>query len=637
MPDLRPPNDSAPQPAVPTRRLDSWKAIGDYLGRHVTTVQRWEHDESLPVHRLQHEKRGSVYAYTAELDAWLHSRRIGSSSEGSLPIVTIAFPDTGEVTERESRPVPWDELLSGGTEASSKEADPARAQPRRVDVTASQPRLRHQWLLWIAVGAAVGQITLAVPINSPSPSGDGDGVFSLAVLPLKNHSPDQQPDYLVDGMTEALTTDLASRTGVRVIALQSVMQYRDAGKRAPTIAKELGVSALVEGSVQQSGRQIRVDIRLIDGATGRSLWATAVVGDVGKTLALQAEISRAIVRELHLALDPSRSEQARRPTNSEAWDAYLRARFFWNRRTEADMSRAVEWYERAIQLDSSSPLIFAGLADVYATLGPPNTPVSEMISRGTSAAWRAITLDPLMGEAYAALGKLRAYGWDWPGAETSYRQAIERSPGYAPARYWFGSFLANQRRCDEALAQSREAERLDPVSLPGNMVVAGIELKCGRVEQAIRRSKTVLEFDPTFGPSYQTLGRAYLMRGDTSDAIEMLEQALRLSGGRSTTRAALAYTYAMAGRRREAEVIANELIALHTRDKVLAPAWSVAIAYAGLGNHDVTLKWLEHVYDDREEWLEALAADERFKILHSSDRFERLLLRLDFPTVAAVE
>jgi TolB-like protein/Tfp pilus assembly protein PilF len=460
-----------------------------------------------------------------------------------------------------------------------------------------------------------------------------DRIESLAVLPLTNRSPDQQPDYFVDGMTEALVTDLASLSGVRVIARQSVLQYRNSGKPASTIARELKADALVEGAVQRSGQRVRVDIRLIDGTTSRAIWATAYERDVGDALELQAEISRAIVNELHLTLEPSQRARLanRRPSNQEAWDAYLKARFFWNKRTHSDMSRAIEWYERAIQRDPSFAMGYAGLADVYATLGPPNTAISELIARGTTAAEKAIELDPTLGEPYAALGKLRAYAWDWHGAESNYRKAIERAPGYAPARYWFGLFLANQGRCDEAFLEAREAERLDPVSMPGNMVVSSIELRCNRVEQAITRSLTIVEFDSKFASSFEFLGRAYMQQAKVQDAIPMLDRALELSGDKATVLAMRGYAYAAAGRIREAEAVASELAARHERDKLRASAWSVAIAHAGLRRDEATLAWLEHAYADREEWLEALAADERFRHLHRDPRFQRLLNRLGLP------
>jgi len=412
-----------------------------------------------------------------------------------------------------------------------------------------------------------------------------------------------------------------------------VMQYRNSGKPASSIARELRADALVEGSVQRSGSRVRVDIRLIDGKTSGALWASTYERDEGDALALQSDISRAIVRELHLTLAPGQRERlaSRRPSNPAAWDAYLRARFFWNKRTHEDMSRAIEWYERAIRLDPAFPLVYAGLADVYASLGPPNIEISELIARGTAAAEQAIRLDPTIGEPYAALGKLRAYAWDWHGADTNFRTAIERAPGYAPARYWFGAFLANQGRCDEALAQARDAERLDPVSLPGTMVVAIIELRCGRIDQAISRSRMIVEFDPAFGQAYEFLGRAYAIKGDLQGAIGMFERALTLTGGRPTIQAALAVAYAAAGRRAQAEAIATELEARHNRDKVLASAWSVALANAGLGRNERALDWLEHAYADREEWLEALATDERFVNLRSDSKFQRLLSRLGLP------
>ena len=618
--------------ADPNRRLESWKAIADYLGRHVTTLQRWEHEEGLPVHRHHHEKRGSVYAFTSELDDWLVRRSVDPNHDDSpadrAPVAADAPASSSLAAEShhivDTKPQPQ------ATRETTREQT-RESRHRAVGASAIPARERWRFPVWaIAAAAAVGLTIAAGLAKDRWATSKSEQALTLAVLPLSNRSPDQQPDYFVDGMTEALTTDLASLPAIRVIARQSVMQYRDTGKPASTIASELGVSALVEGAVQRSGQRIRVDIRLIDGVTSRSLWASTYERNVGDALGLQADISRAIVSELHMTLAPSQGYalKNRRPSNPEAWDAYLRARFFWNRRTHDDMSRAIEWYERAIQLDSSSPLLFAGLADVYATLGPRNTPVSELIARGTAAANKAIALDPLMGEPHAALGKLRAYDWDWHGAERSYRRAIERAPGYAPGRYWFGSFLANQGRCGQALEQAHEAERLDPVSLPGNMVIAGIELKCDLVPRAVKRVKMILEFDPSFGQAYDYLGRAYLMQGNTTDAISMFHRAQALTGGRATIEAALAFAYAVEGRKDEAEAIASTLAARHAKDKVLASAWSVAIAQAGMKNEGAALTWLEHAYADREEWLEALGADERFRSLHANDRFQRLLERL---------
>jgi TolB-like protein/tetratricopeptide (TPR) repeat protein len=576
-----------------SRRLESWKAIAEYLHRHVTTIQRWEHDEGLPVHRHRHDKRGSIYAYTAELDAWLDAR----STSLDTPVPAVAPLVTGPSPHADAPNAVW-----------------------RFRVRAA--------MLALAIG-----LTIVAGVARGLWPVTGDDAASLAVLPLKNQSPDQLPDYFVEGLTDALTTELATLPRIRLVARQSVMQYRDTTKPASTIARELSVNALVEGAVQRSGQSVRIDIRLIDGRSNQTRWATTYERGVDEALALQKTISRDIVTGLQLALDPSPAEpQAHwRPSNPQASDAYLRARFFWNRRTHDDMQRAVEWYDRAIQLDPASPQLYAGLADVYATLGPPQMPVSEMITRGTAAAEKAIALAPSMGEPYAALGKLRSYGWDWRGAERSFLNAIERAPHYAPARYWYGSFLANQGRCHEARAQAHEAERLDPLSLPGNVVIAGVEIKCGDVARAMDRMTTILELDRTFGQAYDYLGRAYLVHGDTTRAIASLEQAMVFTGQRPTTEATLAGAYAKAGRVSEAESIASALADRHGKDKRLASAWSVALAHAGMRRDDAALTWLEHAYADREGWLEALGMDERLRHLRTHERFQRLARRVGLP------
>jgi TolB-like protein/Tfp pilus assembly protein PilF len=615
-----PPFRVNPCSAASGSRLDSWKAIADYLGRHASTVQRWEQEEGLPVHRHQHEKRGSIYAYRDELDSWLAARSVGRTSIASAASGPVAAEDAEHAAKPPS--------------AQEQQTTQIESMPdNSIALAAVGPAPWKRSIGWVLLVAVLGLTVAGVAETVWSTADKTPPTFSLAVLPLENRSPDRQLDYFVDGITEALMTDLAALSGIRVIARQSVISYRNSDKPASAIARELKVDALLEGAVQLRGERVRVDIRVIDANTSGSIWATTYERDRLDVLALQADISRAVVDELHLTLDPSQRHRlaGRHPTNPEAWDAYLRARFFWNKRTHGDMGQAVQWYERAIERDASFPLAYAGLADVYATLGPPNMLPSELISRGTAAAEKAIELDPQMGEPFAALGKLHSYKWDWRGAEHNYRNAIARAPGYAPARYWFGSFLANHRRCSEALLQAREAERIDPLSSPGNLVVSAIEMRCNRVEQAISRNRRILEFDPGFGPAYESLGRAYLKQGNVEDAIAVLQSAANLTDGRATVLASLAYAHAVAGQTQTAESVAGNLQARHQRGKALASAWSVAIVHAGLGHADAAISWLEHAYDDREEWLEALASDERLLRLHKHDRFQRLLYRLGLP------
>lgn len=601
-------------------RLESWKAIAEYLGRHVTTVQRWEQDEGLPVRRLQHDKRGSIYAFTSDLDAWLAARTVGG------PVGTVESVSEPTTDESPASSVPPAPARLPGVQVQAGRHDGSRTS------TAGPTKVRREFVAAVVVLAAVAASAWLLNRQFPA-RGPSAEAQSLAVLPLENRSPDQQPDYVVDGMTEALITDLASLPALRVIARQSVMQYRHSGKPAADIAHELGVDVLVEGAVQRSGERVRVDIRLIDGGTSRSRWGTTYERGAADALSLQSEISRAIASELRLELEPGdRARMAgRRPVSADAWDAYLRARFFWNKRTEDAMGKAIEWYERAIARDPNFALAYAGLADVYASVGPPRTAGTVLIDRGTRAAEKAIELDPGLGEPLAALGKLRGYAWDWDGAEKFFRAGIDRSPGYPPGRYWYGSFLANLGRCEEALSQAREAERLDPVSLSGNMVVSSIEIRCRRVDEAIARNQMILELDPGYGPAYEFLGRAYLMRGEVARALPLLEKAVALSGDRATTRAALAAAYARAGRTKDAEAIATDLERRHRADKQLASAWSIAVTAVAMSRDDAALEWLEHAFEDREEWLQGLAVDERFERLHPQPRFQHLLHQLRLP------
>jgi TolB-like protein/Tfp pilus assembly protein PilF len=466
MPDELPPPSTRPAAAEgPSDRLDSWKDIAAYLKRDVSTVQRWEKREHMPVHRHPHDKVGTVFAYPSELDAWWRIRcHHAEETEGR------AQPDTPEVV---------------GSSPAELSSDQGHAKPPRAGWT--------RWLLACALALGVGA-AVASAFMLGRRSGTKPAIRALAVLPLENLSGDPSHEYIANGMTDALITELGKTGSLRVIARPSVMKYKGTRTSPSEVARELGVQALVAGSVLRSGDRVQVTAQLIDPSSQRQTWSAVYERDLRDVLTLQREVTAAIAGQLHASLpDPEHARLAKlRPVNPEAYDAVLRARYLSVRTTDADTQAAIALLQRAIALDPDWALAHAELASAYVTrlayVAPEDK--SELEQKAFAASTKALSLDPDSPEAHLARGDL----------------------------LWTNS----QRFAHERAAQEfRRALSLNPNSDHAHRRLARVYVHVGFFEEAIQHAEIALAINPSNAQALNTRAQAVLWMGKAEEALAM--------------------------------------------------------------------------------------------------------------------
>jgi TolB-like protein/Tfp pilus assembly protein PilF len=569
-------------------RLDSWKAIAARLNRDISTVQRWEKREGLPVHRHLHDKRGSVYAYTSEVDAWWDGRRHS---------LDVRAPERG---------------MEGTT-------PPGRFRATRAIVA-----------IGIVVVLLVGAIFWGIDsLREPK------AVESLAVLPFENLSGDSSQDYLADGITDALTTNLARIRTLHVISRTSARQYKSAAKRLPDIARELEVDAILEGAVSRNGDRVRVSAQLIDARSDRHIWADSYDRELREIPTLGSDVARAVAAQVGIRLTPQedgRLTQAGR-VNAEAYDLYLRGRYLWNQRTEVQLLKAIEYFQRAIEKDQSFAPAYAGLADTYGLFGfslYAAMPAAEAEQRAEAAARRALQLDDTLAEAHAALGGIyHRSKWNWVEAQRELQRAIELNPGYAPGHQTYALYLATVGRQQDALAAIRRALQLDPASPIINAAVGRQFIFARQWDDAIEQLQKTIELQPTFMAAYHRLGQAYGAKEMYTEAITALEKARELSNNNPLVLAALGHTSARAGKRNRAQELAAEMTRLSSARRV--SSYDMAVLYSGLEDYNQAFSWLERAYEQRDPSLVYLKVESWFEPIRSDPRFDALARRIGLP------
>jgi TolB-like protein/DNA-binding winged helix-turn-helix (wHTH) protein/Tfp pilus assembly protein PilF len=451
-------------------------------------------------------------------------------------------------------------------------------------------------------------------------------VHSLAVLPLENLSGDASQDYFVDGMTDELTTNLAQISTLRVISRTSAMTYKTVRKPLAQIARELNVDALVEGTVLLSGERVRITAELIEAPAGTHMWAQSYEGDIHETLTLQNRVASAIAEQIRATLKPQEREALAKSkvVNPEAYEAYLKGRYFLNKRADDGLRKAIEYFNHAIETDPTYAEAYSGLADTYALSGDWKYGVlspTDAFPKARAAAAKALALDGNLGEAHASLGyALDLYGWDWEAAETEYNRAITLNPGYATAHQWYSWHLIMMGRNGEAIAELRKAESLDPLSLIISADMADALCVARLFDEAIQQSRKTLELDPNFAVGHYELGQALEQKHVHDEAIAEFKRAIELSGHSGAFDSNLGYAYAVSGREDEAFKILNDLQARH--DENPSNGADIALIYVGLGDHDQAIAWLNKAYDARfkasillRPLLDPLRSDARFKDL----------------------
>ena len=460
------------------------------------------------------------------------------------------------------------------------------------------------------------------------PTQDPGPIKSLAILPLANISGDAEQEYFADGMTDALITELGKIGALRVISRQSVMQFKRTNKTIPEIAQKLRVDALVEGAVIRNADRVRITVQLIAAEPERHLWAEVYERDLTDLLELYREVVRAIGQQIKLVLTAREDARLTRATrvNSEAHEAYLRGRYFWNKRTGGGFLKAVDCFKLAIDKDPGHAPAYAGLADSYTLLGVYVGPPSDFFPKAQRAAREALDLDSELAESHAALAMIGGiYLWCWESGIKGLQRAIELNPGCSTARHWYAAFLALMGRDEDGLDEIKFANRLDPLSPQINTRLGEHYYYLHQYDRAIEQLERTLEMFPEYAPAHYSLGQIYMQKEMSEEGLEEMLEAAELSG--SALLHGLGRAYALSGNREEALRVLNLLRERAAHEYV--PASKMASVAAALGDGDAALDLMDRALEDRDCWLPALAKEGAFGALANHPRFHEALDRMN--------
>ena len=497
--------------------------------------------------------------------------------------------------------------------------------------------LTGKWKLWVGLLLLLSAALFAILFfHRAGPH----AIHSVAVLPLDNYSGDPGQDYFAEGMTDELTTDLATISRLRVISRSSTTQFTGGHRPStPEIARMLDVDAVVEGSVRHSGDKVRVTAQLIDARADRHLWAKSFERDSRDVLALQSELASAIASEINVELTPS--EQARltsaRQVNPEAYDAYLKGRYFFNRPSDENLSKAITNFEEAIRLDPNFAPAYSGLSDAYlwAAFNEGVVSAKETKSKTKAAAEKALALDPASAEAHTSLANYKSwYEHDWSGADKLFREAISLNPNYAFAHDQWGLSLGCEGRFDESISEGKRAVALDPLD-PAIAVDNTLSLTGQRSFQKAREeAQRGAELDPTFFFPQMQFGWIDIQAGNFKAALPALKKAAAMESPPFAT-AWLGYAYGAVGDREAALATIEELKKKSLHGEV-AP-FNLALIHLGLGERERALDLLEQAAAADSQWMMYLKVDRVFDPLRSDPRFVALMKKCHFEEDAPVQ
>lgn len=511
----------------------------------------------------------------------------------------------------------------------------APSTARSQTVPAANPRRRRGLTLGVVTALVVATVAAlhVAGVRIPRFSRTAPGsihIQSLAVLPLQNLSHDPEQDYFADGMTDELTTELAQISGLQVISRTSAMQYKGTHKGLPEIARDLGVDAVIEGSVERSGDEVRISAQLINARTDTHLWARSYQRNLRDILAMQGEVARAIAGEIQIQLTPQEQARLERPraVNPAAYEAYLKGRYHFEFHTGNELQKAMGEFQRAIQLDPSYALGYVGLSNAYHMLVfNGDASPQEVFPKAKDAVLKALQLDPQLAEAHACLALvLGQYDWDWVGAEREYKRAIELSPNNVSAHALYSEMLSIQGRHSEAIVEAERARELDPISPSALFLFSRAYFYGHQYNRAVQEFKNSLDINPNLWAMHLFLGQVYEQQGLHSQALAELRKG---QGPTLLATSSIGYVFAVSGKEAEAKAILSDLI-IHSKATYLPPTY-IARIYVGLGEKDEAFAWLEKGYDARDSHMEFLAVDPMFDSLRSDPRLVDLLRRIGLP------
>jgi TolB-like protein/tetratricopeptide (TPR) repeat protein len=573
-------------------RLDSWKEIAAYLNRDVTTVQRWEKREGMPVRRHLHDKRGSVYALTSELDAWQQTRLRLEEEEKEPPAQVPA--DRGGAKE---------------------------------PTTASRPRR------WLALaGVAVLAVLAIAYVMSRGRSGKAapPKIASLAVLPLKNLSGDPTQDYFADGMTDEVIGRLSRIHGLRVISHTSVMRFKNPQLSVPEIAKTLRVDAIVEGSVMRQGDRVRVTAQLIRAATDEHFWSETYDRDLRDVLALQSDVAQSIADRVAVTVTGEEHQRltASRSVAPEVYESYLQGSYALHRNpNRSNIEQGLGYFDAAINRDPTFAPAYVGQAIAYDELGSNfiGDPPAAAQQKAITAARKALELDPSLSAAHDVLGAMEEKNWQWAASEAEYRRALELNPNDADAYEGLAAWLLCQGRTEEALEWAQRGRELDPLSVAGTDI-AMMLATARRYDESIHELRATLAGQPHDPVALWDLGIALVEKNQPQDAIPVLEKAVSLSSRSPGVIGTLIRAYAGAGQRGDALRLLGEL--QKRRKTGFVPASPFVYAYLALGEKDQAFVWLDQACNEHSNITLFLKVDPGLDSVRSDPRFADLLRRV---------
>ncbi len=457
-------------------------------------------------------------------------------------------------------------------------------------------------------------------------------IQSIAVMPFANDSGNPEVEYLSDGMTETLIKSLSGLPGLDVKPRSSVFRYKGKDTDLQIIGKELNVQAILNGRVAQRGDQLTLSLELVDVQKNSVIWTEQYQRKQSDLVSLQSEIAKDVSTKLLAKLSGADETKVTKAATAdpEAYQAYLKGRYYWNRRTTLNIKKAIEQFKFATDRDPNYALAFVGLADCYAVLNEyAGTPTSEAVPLARTYAQRALALEPQLAEPHATLAFVYEHSWQWSEAEKEFKLAISINPNYPTAYHWYSIFLKGLGRNDEAAAMIKRAQELDPLSSVIAVNITRLYQLQNNHEASIDNSLKIIELDPNFGPAHQYLGLSYLKLGRNADAITEMEAAVELANRSGISLGDLGYVYASTGKKAEALNVIKELEGKYERKEAIGQY--IAAVYAGLEEKDRAFEWLEKDFDARNGKLPEIRWQLQFEALRDDPRHRDLLKRMGLP------
>jgi serine/threonine protein kinase/tetratricopeptide (TPR) repeat protein len=456
-------------------------------------------------------------------------------------------------------------------------------------------------------------------------------IESIAVIPFKNESNDQNAEWIADGLTESIINKLTQLPNLKVIARSSVFRYKGRETDPIAVGKELGVRAVLTGRLMQRGEAMLISAELIDVRDGKQLWGEQYERKLADMLSVQREIAREITNNLRPTLSGVEQSLAEKQftANAEAFQLYLKGRFYWNKRTPPDLRRAIPYFEQAIEKDPNYAMAYSGLADTYSLLtGYSNAPARELMPKAKAAALKALSLDDKLAEGHASLGQVvHSYDYDFVTAEREYRQALELNPNYAPAHQWLAEYLVATKRIDEALVEIRYALDLDPMSVIMNRIYADILVAARRLDEAILQYHKTLELDSSVPTVHFFLGRAYEAKGMYDEAVKAYSTASSLGAVPQDVPAKATEVYKKSGWNAYVQFNLDQLLNAPERFR----PFMIGMFYAKLDRRDEAMQWLDKAYEERDFRMTVISVSFEFDSLRSDPRFKELVRRMGLP------